>query len=113
MHASTLQFSTLIRKKQETITMNSCLREAINIVNTSFQHEICNALTPILFIANLLQSRSGDPEVISSMELIQSSALKIKQIIHQISELGNQEKIQTTEYLHEVLMLDLGKQDLN
>lgn len=83
------------------------LRNALAIVNTSINHEINNALTPIFFIASYLQKNSHDPEIKFAMDMIMASSNKIKHTVENIRELQKKETIATTEYIHGLLMLDI------
>ncbi|OGI02766.1 MAG: hypothetical protein A2X42_01875 [Candidatus Margulisbacteria bacterium GWF2_38_17] len=83
--------------------------EVLNHISTTYNHEIFNALQPILTLANIHIKKSIDPQSKQIWETILSSLYKIEDVVKAINKLAYINTIPRTEYIEGIEMIDIKK----
>lgn len=117
-----IQYSNLVTsiatkpntEKKETPKIDP-LKSALKTVCATYNHEINNALAPIMMMAQMYAEQSDDPEIKDALEIINNSAKKIKVITKELYNQAHSNKdLNTTEYVNyagnaDSFMIDLHR----
>lgn len=88
---------------------NHSVSKALKTVSATYNHEINNALAPIMMIAQSLIHSSNDEELKSAMNIINSSAQQIASITKKLETKATHDKhINLIEYMNGTSTIDIG-----